>query len=376
MTRKYGSKRDKTIATKGWAAKEGLSIWEAERVMDVELFIERAGKVGADSPHHLMMVYKMFHHTTYEGWKEAEWMVHRGCQMELPKLNPKADLSAIQLVSPHTSKEELQSLYLEVYKQQRLPRLPPGEPELMEKVVSSFDDCQGQRQRRTLETMAWYWSTSIWPPKNCPLKRERRKSSAKRSLANVRNAHQKALATVVALEEEIEWLSWPPAGNKPGARTHSKSRDCQTHESRGPKRRHHQNQPKSCPASYFEYNPLRRNSEPGREVTATKDLDLAELPELEPRVTFFLRGSVENLEEEEEVPPPQPPVRELHKWVMWKAKTTKIPDWWRELLAVPGVPNCKKLARKVQASFSHPKKSQWGKQNGELVRPPCPIVSP
>ena len=51
MTRKYGSKRDKTIAAKGWAAKEGLSIWEAERVMGVELFIEGQAKWGADSPH-------------------------------------------------------------------------------------------------------------------------------------------------------------------------------------------------------------------------------------------------------------------------------------------------------------------------------------
>ena len=46
MTRKYGSKRDKAIATKGQAAKEGLSVWEAERVMDVELFIEGQAKWG------------------------------------------------------------------------------------------------------------------------------------------------------------------------------------------------------------------------------------------------------------------------------------------------------------------------------------------
>ena len=38
-------------------------------------------------------------------------------------------------------------------------------------------------------------------------------------------------------------------------------------------------------------------------------------------VTCFLRGSAENLEEEEEkAPSPKPPVKELHKWVTWKAK--------------------------------------------------------
>ena len=107
------------------------------------------------------------------------------------KLDPETDLSTIQLVSPHTSKEELQSLYLEVYKQWRLPGLPPGEPELMEEVVSSFDECQGQKQRRAQETVGQYQSTDVWPPRNQTPKRERRESSVERSLANLRKAHQK-----------------------------------------------------------------------------------------------------------------------------------------------------------------------------------------
>ena len=40
-------------------------------------------------------------------------------------LDPKADVSAIQLVGPQTSKEEIQSLYYEVYKLQRLLGSPP-----------------------------------------------------------------------------------------------------------------------------------------------------------------------------------------------------------------------------------------------------------
>ena len=115
-------------------------------------------------------------------------------------------------------------------------------------------------------------------------------------------------------------------------------------------------QPEGCAAPYFEYNPSRRNSESSREAMATKDPDLEEPPELELGVTSFLRGSVENSEEEEKAPPPEPPVKELHKWVTWKAKMCKTPDWWRELFVVPGVPNCKKLVQKVQASFSHPKR--------------------
>ena len=100
--------------------------------MDVELFLKGQAKWEADSPHCLMMLYEMFCHAADQGQKEAEQTVCRGCQKELQKLDPETDLSAVQLVSPHTSKEELQSLYLEVYKQWRLPGSPPGEPELME----------------------------------------------------------------------------------------------------------------------------------------------------------------------------------------------------------------------------------------------------
>ena len=198
---KYGSKRDKALAAKGWVAKEGLSVQEAERVMDIELFLERQAKWEADSPHCLMMLYKMFHHTMDQGQKEAEQTVCQG--HELPKLDPEADLSAIQLVGPHTSKKEIQSLYLKVYKQWRLLGSPPGESEMMEEVVSSFNDCQGWKQRRAPETAARSWPKDVWPPRNQTPERRRRESSVERSLANMREAHQKALAMAVALQEEI-----------------------------------------------------------------------------------------------------------------------------------------------------------------------------
>ena len=64
---KYGSKRDKALAAKGQAVREGLSVQEAEWVMDVKLFLEGQTKWEADSPHHLMMLYKMFQHATDQG---------------------------------------------------------------------------------------------------------------------------------------------------------------------------------------------------------------------------------------------------------------------------------------------------------------------
>ena len=102
MVKKYKSKRDKAAAAKGQAAQEGQSMRETEKVMDVTLFLEGQAK-WEDSPYYLAMKYEMFRHAADEGWKEAEHTVHQGCWEGLPKLDPEADLSAIQLVGPKTT---------------------------------------------------------------------------------------------------------------------------------------------------------------------------------------------------------------------------------------------------------------------------------
>ena len=78
---------------------------------------------------------------------------------------------------------------------------------------------------------------------------------------------------------------------------------------------------------------------------------MEELPELGPEVTCFFRGLAENSEEDEMAPSPEPPVKELHKWVMWKTEACEMPSWWRELMAVPEVEDREKLAWEVWASF-------------------------
>ena len=255
-------------------------------------------------------------------------MVCQGCQQELPKLDHEADISTIQLVGPQTSMEEIQSLYLEVYKQQRLLGSPPREPELMEEVVSSFKDHQGQKQKKAPEMAVSSQSTDAQPQRIRTPRRERRETSVERSLANVKEAHQKALATRAALEEEIEWLSCPLTWSWPEVQMHSKSRDHQVHGSRRQKQMCHQVLPENCPAPYFKYHPSRRNSESNRKTVATEDPNLEELLELGLEVTCFLRGSAENSEEEEEKAlPPKPPVKELHKWVTWKAEACEMPSW-------------------------------------------------
>ena len=65
---------------------------------------------------------------------------------------PEADVFAIQLVGPQTSREEFESLYYEVYKLWRLPGSPSREPELVEEVVASLEDCQGWERGKMPQT--------------------------------------------------------------------------------------------------------------------------------------------------------------------------------------------------------------------------------
>ena len=92
-----------------------------------------------------------------------------------------------------------------------------------------------------------------------------------------------------------------------------------------------------------------------------------------PEVTCFLRGSAENSEEDEEVPSPKPPVKEFHRWVMWKAEACEMPSWWQELMAVSGIEDREKLAQEVQASFWLPKRaSELHEVENYLQAPPAP----
>ena len=70
--------------------------------------------------------------------------------------------------------------------------------------MTSLEDCQGQERGKMPHTTGGPNPTEVWPPR-----RGRRDASMERSLTEVREAHQKALAMAAALEEEIEWLSCP-----------------------------------------------------------------------------------------------------------------------------------------------------------------------
>ena len=50
-------------------------------------------------------------------------------------------------------------------------------------------------------------------------------------------------------------------------------------------------------------------------------------------------------------------MKELSRWVMWKAEACEMPSWWRKLMTVTEVEDCEKLAQEVWALFWLPKRA-------------------
>ena len=121
--------------------------------MDVELFLRLQERWAENSPHLLVILYRIFRHAAAEGWKEVEWIVCQGHQQNLPQLNPEAGIPAVQLVGLETTKEELLEVYLEVYKMHRLPGSPLGEPAILEEVLSSLPNHQRHEEEEAPTAM-------------------------------------------------------------------------------------------------------------------------------------------------------------------------------------------------------------------------------
>ena len=244
----------------------------------------------------------------------------------------------------------------------------------MQEVLSTFKGHQGWREDRASSATKKPQSKDPQPSKGgVPGQKE---TSVEQSLANVREAHQKALATAAVLEGEIERLSHSLSWRWPEVRgSYGRSKDCRVYRSMECKKRQCQVSFSDTPTTH----PLtKENVGSSGEELAPEDLDLGELPELEPSITYFLTRSVESSEEEKS--PPEPPVGELCEWVMWKVEATETPNWWRELLVLPEVPDCKKLAQQIWASFSHPRTATEIKETKYHCHappaPPCLLWDP
>ena len=113
----------------------------------------------------------------------------------------------------------------------------------------------GQKESKPLQGIEEPSLADIQPPRSKTPRRERRNTSTRRDLANMREAHWRALATLATWEEKIERLSQSVTWGWSDVCAHSWSWDCCRRRSWGWNRRYCRVWPEESPAPFFEYSP-------------------------------------------------------------------------------------------------------------------------
>ena len=66
------------------------------------------------------------------------------------------------------------------------------------------------------------------------------------------------------------------------------------------------------------------------------------------------------------------PIKDLESWLEYQADQLGTPTWWGELMAIPGMVDLYRIARKIGASFHIPEIWSQASPNGDYSTPPAP----
>ena len=107
---------------------------------------------------------------------------------------------------------------------------------------------------------------------------------------------------------------------------------------------------------------------------ASTDLDLGPLPELGPDLKCFLQEPTIMQGEDGGSDLSQGPLAEDYKdWIEWRGHRDGIPNWWQELVGIPGINDFWELTQKIRASFELPwVKSETQDVKNDYLAPPAP----
>ena len=101
----------------------GILVQEAERCLDMVLFVDECPRWESGRLHHPYLLQRMFTQTESTGQKEYDCRIWQGCQQPMPQLNTGMEAPDIDLVSYRTTWEEIITLYHKVYQLKG----PPGQ---------------------------------------------------------------------------------------------------------------------------------------------------------------------------------------------------------------------------------------------------------
>ena len=356
----YGDRMEKSQMAHHQAEEEGLSFREAERVVELELFLNEYSQWGIGTPHQSVILHEMFLHAKARGHKEAERMCHRGCQSSIWEPNSEVDQSAMGLIGYWTSQKEIREVHHSVYLLNRLLGFPScGEARRRRAIQDILSSLETQQQRqmdmtqdlnahgRGLESdMSHSYEAALWA------------------------AHQKALETSKALQSDLNRL-----GNECRGRTwvHSQS----GHQPRAQSG----NQPRAQSGSWTRAhsqgrsrNWTRTRSQSHLHIDSQNEHPHSPAYNQEPpnrRVSFCIPGG-KDWEMGRGDSPTEPSINDLELWLECQAEQLGTPMWWGELEAIPGISDPCKFAQKICASFYIPEvrsRMSLGQEYSALLAP-------
>ena len=69
----------------------------------------------------------------------------------------------------------------------------------------------------------------------------------------------------------------------------------------------------------------------------------------------------------------EPLAEDYKKWIEWRGCWVHTPDWWQELVGIPGINDFQELTQKVRASFEIPQvKIKAQDVKNDYLAPPAP----
>ena len=130
---KYTHRAGKTAAAKKLEEK-GISVCEAERRLDANLFLDELSRWETGRLHHLYLYQWMFAHAEAAGQKECNCRIHWGCCQPSPERDLQAEVFTVELLAKETTQEEVMALYHKVYQLKRSPREVPCSKDTVEEI--------------------------------------------------------------------------------------------------------------------------------------------------------------------------------------------------------------------------------------------------
>ena len=205
------------------AKERTISVREAERWLDVNAYLKEQQQWAPGGLHHENLCQQMFLHDAATSQSEHDCTICWGRRKPSSKWDLGAEPTAMELVCPDSTWEDIEDLYWDVYQPWRLPRRgwcrEATEECLCRKIINSLKEHlwlkwpsaqpEGE-QRQLLADIPWpdphmEFTAANWQTyeKFTTAKQD----SYEGMMTLVRDAHQQALVAVALLEEKMEWMS-------------------------------------------------------------------------------------------------------------------------------------------------------------------------